>query len=279
MGLGTPAYYFVDSYQGNRGAGFEDASIVRDRNAAAALDRRKDKDNDFAGQQAMFDRMFQGGQADADRAFQGGQADATRSFQQQQTAAQRDFQGGQNAADRALQERLGLAPINAQNERFNAINPTIQTLLGSLTGGGAAGGGMFGAVGGSAPPLPQITAAPVYSQQMIDQQVNAAKANNAASTASQNRDLSAKLAGQGFGSKSPLLAALTANNQAQMMGANAAAENDIRFGSASTNAKQLLAGQTAQQQQWSDFNDQDIRRRQSQLSGVASLIGALGGLI
>lgn len=270
MPAGTPAYYYAGyspygPMAGNT-AGFENADIVRGRQMDDAAARRMDKDNEFKGGQNAADRFLTQQQGDANRAFQGGQA-----------AADRAFQGAQNDAQRNLQMQLGLAPTQLEREKFGAISPYINSILGGLTGAG--GGGMFGQVGGAPPPMPAITAAPVYSQQDTDRAVNSAKANNAQQTATQNRDLATRLGGQGFSSRSPLLASIQASNQMAQLGADASAENNIRFGNAATNARQLLAGQQAQQGQWSDFNDQDIRRRQTQMSGVASLIGALGGLL
>lgn len=266
MAIGTPAYYYANAYNGGPGRGFEDASVVNNRMALDAQARNQKNQNEFQGGQNAADRFLQQQQNDASRAFQGGQA-----------AADRQFQGAQNDANRSLQQQLGLAPIEFQREKFGAISPYITSILGGLTGAG--GQANFGTPGGMAPPLPQITAAPVYSPQMTDQAVNMAKANNAQQTATNNRDLATRLAGQGFSSHSPLLASLQASNQMAQFGADAQAENNIRFGNAQANASQLLAGQKAQQQQWSDFNDQDIRRRQTQLSGVSSLLGALGGLL
>lgn len=305
MPAGTPSYYYsgyspYGPMAGNS-TGFENSDVTVTRMNNDAKTRQQDDSQEFAGEQSAYDRLFQQQQSDADRAFKSTQSDYDRTFQGQQAQAARDaeaamqnssfsFQGtqadaqrafdaSQNDANRKLQETLGLAPTQFAREKFSAISPFITNALAGLSGSGS-GSGNFSTVGGPAVGMqPQVNAAPIYTQQMTDQMVNQAKANNAQSTATQNNAIATKLAGQGFGSRSPLLASLQAQNQAAQMSADAGAENNIRFGNAQANADQMFRGQQLQEQQFVNANDQDIRRRQSQLTGTASLIAALGGLI
>lgn len=277
MPIVTPSYYFAGANDGSWSKGFENSDVAINRANNTNARDLNNSNHDFQGAQNMYDRMFQGQQADATRGFNASQSAATRDFQGAQAAADRGFQGQQNDANRSLQQQLGLAPIEFQREKFNAIQPYINNLLGGLSGG--AGSGTFGTIGGSASAQPNISADPIYSQGMIDQQVNQAKANNAQQTATANRGVATKLAGQGFGSRSPLLASLQSQNQAAQMGSDATSENAIRFGSAKANSEQVLKGQTAQESAWNDYQDQDIRRRQTQVNGINGLLASLGGLI
>ncbi len=168
-----------------------------------------------------------------------------------------------------------LGGLSAQNEanklafaqnRFNTVFPMVGALLDNLSNE---------RVGGVNTPQPQVSTSGVYTPEMIDQQVNAAKASIAQSAASQQQQAAAKLAGQGFGGRSPLLAALQQQIQGQAMASSADQERQIRQGAAESNAKQTLAGQTLAEQQWADLQDADIRRRQAASQQISSLLSAL----
>lgn len=145
------------------------------------------------------------------------------------------------------------------NTVFGAISPFLSALNGSSTAGQFAGSG------------PAISAGPVWNPQQIQQQVNASRANTDTQTASQGRQASQSLAGRGFGSNSPLLAALQGNFAMAGAAQNADAERGIRLDSATNNAKQLLASQTAR-------SDQDIGLKKIKTDQLSALLQALGGL-
>lgn len=179
---------------------------------------------------------------------------------------------GNAAADRAVQLQLGMAPWQYKDKVFGTISPLLQQLMG---GGGTSSNGL---VGGQNPATPQVDASPIWSPRQIDQQVNAAKANNAQGADTQVRQAQTKLAGQGFGSKSPLLAALEGNIGQARMAADADVDRGIRWDAASGNAGHVLKGQAANQNAAVAFNNADIERRKTNNQYTTSLLSILGGL-
>lgn len=247
----------------------------------------------FEGQQnalqrAMTEAMqgrqlgFQGEQAAADRGFQGGQSALDRALRERMQSSQFGFQGEQAALDRTQAERLQNAalsnqltiagmPIEFARERFNQIFPMVQ---GAVAGAGTGGGAAMGSPGG-------IERAPgtVYTPGQIDQNVNAMRAGNSQAAATQQRQNAAANAAGGFGSNSPLLAAL--NNQAALgaLAANTGGERDIRLGAASANAKQGLGAASANNQARAAFEANAIDAQRNQLQSRSSLIAALAGML
>lgn len=210
----------------------------------------------ISAQRNALEKLLAGNQL----AFQSGQADK-----------QRAYEGEQRSADRNAELTLGMAPINLKRDIFNQVSPLLTGLLGQNQGGGL--------VGGANTVQPSISRGPMFSDQQINQQVNAAKSGNAQMAETANQAAAKKTAGQGFGSRSPLLAALQGQTNAARMGADADAERDIRFGAAQKNADQTYRTDQLAEQQWNDLQDADIRRRQSNLNYTTSLAGILGGLL
>lgn len=234
-------------------------------------------------QEAMQGRAlgFQGEQAGADRALQERMQGNSFNFQGTQAGLNRDFQGTQAGLDRQQQQRLqesqlqnnltiaGL-PIEFARERFNQVFPLVTGALGSATG--STGGAM-------APSGIERAPGTVFTGQQIDQNVNAMRAGNQQAAATQQRQNTAQNAAGGFGSNSPLLAAL--NNQASIgaMQANTAGERDIRLGASAANAKQGLGAATANNQARATFEANAIDSQRNQLNARTSLIAALAGML
>lgn len=174
-------------------------------------------------------------------------------------------------ADRDAQLQIGMAPWQYKDRVFGTISPLLQQLMGGQSPGGL--------VGGQNPATPQVDASPIWSPRQIDQQVNAAKANNAQSADTMTRQAQTKLSAQGFGSKSPLLAALEGNIGQARMAQDAEADRGIRWDAASGNAGHVLKGQMANQNAAVAFNDADIKRRQSNNQYATSLLSILGGMV
>jgi len=273
-----------------------------------ALDDRALRERLASGEQAFklqsqqSQQGFQSGESAADRVFQGAQNDADRYFQGQQTDKQFAFQGSQNDADR--QQALGLANIGAEttrrgqdiglqtarlpfeykrevlgqfqpkiNDTFDSINRGATDLLGYLTG-----------VGGSNLEAPALPGSQVYTDQQTQQRVNAARASGDATAAEQIRNAQRQTAAQGFGSKSPLLAALQAQIQTGAAASNADQEREIRLNSALANADQGVKVGALANQRYATQNEGDIERRRiavsarqgdaaNQISLLASLLG------
>lgn len=196
--------------------------------------------------------------ADRNRAAQVGQADADRLFGQ----ARAD-------QDRAAQLTASLAPVNFKRDVFNQVSPLLSGLL----------TGSVERVGGQSADAPSITRGPVWTDQMIQEQVNSGQAANQASADTQNRGTEARLAGQGFGTRSPLLAALQGATNMQTAAANADLARDTRWDAAQGNADQTYRTDQLATQQWQLAQDQDIARRQMQNTYSANLASVLAGLV
>lgn len=126
-------------------------------------------------------------------------------------------------------------------------------------------------------PGPQITVRGVLNPQQIQQQVNASRAANDKSTATQNQAAAAKTAGQGFGSNSPLLAALQGSNNMANLAANTANERDLRLNAAQQNAQQFLNTQSAAANVYGERQREALQARGQSLSTFNALLSALGG--
>lgn len=175
------------------------------------------------------------------------------------------------AADRANQLSIAQMPWDYKNKVFGTISP----LLTQLTGG-AAGGGQT--PGGSNLGVERVNESPIWSPQQIGQQVNAAKAGNAQNADTQMKQAQTKLTSQGFGSKSPLLAALEGNIGQARMGQDATAAREIPWQAAQGNSQQVLKAQQSNQGADVAMNAADIERRKANNSFQTSLLGILGGL-
>lgn len=216
---------------------------------------------------------FQGGQAGLDRLFQGGQADAGRLFQGQQSQLGRDFEGQQNAANRDLSLQLGMAPLNFKKDVFGQVMPLIQGLMGSGAGGSTPGAlGAFGAV-------PQVSTGGVFSDKDISGQVNNQQAKNANAQVSQGRQAAAQTAGQGFGTRSPLLAALQQGFAMNRQSQDATASREIPLQYRQANNDAMQKGQMANQGAALQGQANQVAAANSQRNYTTSLLGALAGLV
>ncbi len=184
--------------------------------------------------------------------------------QAQQADLQRQFQAQQDALNRQVQ----LAPLQFKEDTFNKLFPYLQN---GLTG-------KSNTVGGTPAPQPAFTPSPVYTNDQMNQQVNAAVAGNDQKYQTQERLQNQSQAAQGFGAQSPIMQAmrnqLMMGNQAE----NATAQRQIPFQAAQANSDSLFRGNQLQQQMWQSADQSDIARRQQQLSQFNSLIGLLGGI-
>lgn len=169
--------------------------------------------------------------------------------------------------------QASLAPTNFARERFNTVFPWAQGAIGGL----AAGGG--DRVGGAPRALPGVTTGGVWSDEQVNQQVNSQKAGIQQQAAARQQQAAQQVAGRGFGRKSPLLAGLETSIGNQAMAAGADAERQTRWDAAQGNAQQRTTGETLAQQQWKDYEDSDIRRRQVSGNNTAALLSALSGFL
>lgn len=195
--------------------------------------------------------------------------DRDRDFQVQNETANRLSGDANRAADRGVQLELGMAPINFKREVFGQISPLLSGLL---TGSTERVGGQSGAA-------PSITRGPVWTGDQIQQQVNAGQAANQATADTANRATATRLAGQGFGARSPLAAALQSSTAMQTAAANADVDRQTRWDAAQGNADSVYRGDQLATQQWQLAEDQDIRRRQMQTTYAGNLASVLAGLV
>jgi hypothetical protein len=181
---------------------------------------------------------------------------------------------GANAAQEYgsnLQYQLGQAGLAQKGAQFNDVFGALSGYLGNS--------GSSGGVGGTNTAQPTVSASPIYSPLQIAQQQNAASANAMQGAATSNQALAAKMAGQGFGSRSPALSGQQQNAMMQALAQGQTAAQNVGFTAAQQNAQQVLAGQTEQENQWNDYNQAQIGRAGVNANVYGSTVGALAGII
>jgi hypothetical protein len=204
-------------------------------------------------------------------------ASMTSSYNPMNPQAQAQYQQGLLGQEQMAQTAIEPAMLaaNLQQSRFNSVFPYLEQQTNALSGQfGTTGSGTANTAG-----QPTISAAPVYNQQQIQQQVNATRAQNDQSMNTQNRTQQQQTAGMGYGSNSPLLQALQGQNYAANLGTNTQAEQQLRTTAAQQNAQQVLAGQTEQENQFAARQSEAIQRQKNLYGVYGSLLGSLGGLV
>jgi len=165
--------------------------------------------------------------------------------------------------------KLGYANLNQSGDQFNRAYGTLSGLL--------ANPDQFGGAATSA--QPKITTGPIWTPEQIQQQVNQSTAQQVQSAQTQQQTAANKMAGQGFGSRSPALAQMQANAMSQAIANSAANAGNIRYQAAEGNAKQQLGSEQAAQSGWYADQQQDIARRGVNSQYKSSLAAALAGLV
>src|SRR5262245_18522141 len=237
---------YNQGFRGREGVAFMPQSIAGSANSAwDALGAQRQRD-------------FQGGQADQQRGLERDLAGANLAQQRYatDTAAQTARQGNR------LQYQAAIYPEQGKMNRFNQVFPLFSDALGKFGSGGMLQGG-YGRAGATGT-QPNISAAPVFSPQQIQQQVNAARSGNDQSAAGAQQRMQHRwhhqLAGPVFGTSAPPAPALRQNLYAQNLATNPGNERDIRSGAAQTNAGQVFEAQKARQQQYANRQQEEIER-------------------
>jgi hypothetical protein len=203
------------------------------------------------------------------------QADAENQRLSSQLGFNREQLAQQGALTRA-QIEASLAPTRFAQQKFDAVFPMVQGQLGNLAGQGQSWGGYTGQPAG---PRPEISDAPVYNEQQIQQNVNAQRAQTDAGTATQQRAMGNQMASRGFGSNSPLAMALNNSLMQSGMATNTANEQDLRWKAAAGNASQRLDAQKARATQDLGYLGEETKRgtvnRQQQTALISALLGSL----
>jgi hypothetical protein len=163
------------------------------------------------------------------------------------------------AAQGAQQQKLFEMQNAAKNARFNQLLP----MLGSYSGAG--GGGVAQGQLASAPaarpnlgPAPVIHGGPIWSQQAINQNLNANNARIDQATAGQQMQQAGQMAGQGFGARSPLTRALAQMGNQSAMGQKADYARQFTQGAREANANFGLQSQQAQEKQYAQRQQEGL---------------------
>lgn len=180
------------------------------------------------------------------------------------------LQASEAEKDRQLKLQMQQVSMEPTRIRQQWIERLFPQLMGQM-------GGQGQMVGGTTAPQPDFNPSPIYTDQQMQQQVNAARSQNDARTATQQRLLTDSTAARGFGGQSPAVMALSRQLGMQNMAANATAAREIPFQAAQANADSMFRGQQLQQQRWQSAEDVDIRRRQMQFNQFQSMLSLLGG--
>ncbi len=213
-------------------------------------------------------------------AFQGGQLDKQLGFQRERGLADDALrQQGYNNQQRIAQIGADASTVGArlQQDRFNQVFPYLRNELGGTGGSGQGGFGYQGQ--GQVGTQPQISDAPVYNEQQIQQQVNSQRAGNDAAAASQQRNVRQQMSARGYGANSPLAMELGVGIGNRNLQANADAERQLRFDAAGANARQVLGAQTQREAQFANRQQEDIERNKTYQSRYNAVLAALSGLV
>ncbi len=180
-------------------------------------------------------------------------------------ASQTELQKARMAADASKY------PAQLAMQRWGQLFPLVSASL-------RRGPGQLGAIGATGPG-PGINADNVLSEGQIQGQVNQMRAGNDAKAAAQTYGAQQSAAGRGLSSRSPLLSELGAAFQGQAMAASTQGEQQTRYDAAQGNAKQRLAAQTAQEQQFASRRQEEIGRQANQVKQQSALLSMLGGIV
>lgn len=186
------------------------------------------------------------------------------------------------AAQGAQQLKLGEQQNQFRQNRFNQVLPLFQQGLAGANASLQSGGPAAGPVGAG----PTIYGGPIWTQQGINQNINANNARVDQQTATNNQVRSGQMAGKGFGSRSPLAMALEQQGAQSAMGQKADYAREFVPQARQANAGYALNVGQAQEAQHASREQEAIGRQQAanQRYGIAaqqqnSLLSALGGLL
>jgi hypothetical protein len=171
--------------------------------------------------------------------------------------------------------------LDWQKQKFNTVMPMLQNQLGQANAGGVPG--QMGAPVGQ---QPHINGAPLWTQQAIQQNVNANRAQIDRSTATSNQNMRNGMAGRGLGAASPLAAALENQSNMSALGQKAdytrqflpqVRQQNAQFGLdvGNANEKQYVDANNAA----SAFQQNNIAAQRNAQQYQSSLLQALGGLL
>lgn len=196
------------------------------------------------------------------------QGNVQSKLQAQAQANQQRLQSEQLAAAQRLQDQQ----LGFQRDRFNTVYGALQNQLGALNNNAAL-------VGGQSGQGPNLGGGQIWGAQDIQQNLNANRASTDRQVATQNRDMRNNLAGRGFGSRSPLAAALEQQTNMAGMGAKADYARQFVPQARQQNAAFGLETGQARERQFASRQNEDIERRRTNANQQTSILNVLGGLI
>lgn len=182
----------------------------------------------------------------------------------QELQLERDLAGQREAGEMArasLAAEASKYPAMLQHQRYQQMLPFAMQ--------------QWNRAQGRVGPAPEISVGPIWSDAQVQQQINAGRARNDEASASQKRDTEQNLAGKGYGSRSPLLAALQGQQDMSNMSRNSDLERETRWGTAQGNKEQILKTQQARSQQYLGVEDIKQRRDAAKMQGLSALMAAL----
>lgn len=168
------------------------------------------------------------------------------------------------------QARLAQQQLAFQQNRFNRVLGLASPMLASWRSG-YQGTGPVGAE-------PTITTGPIWTNQQVQEHVNALRSQADAGTASQIRNLRNELSGRGFSANSPLAMAFQQQALMNNLAAGSDLERQARWEAAQENATHLLKSQAAREQQYANRQQEEIERNKVRTGFLASILGALLGM-
>lgn len=136
--------------------------------------------------------------------------------------------------------------------------------------------------GGSSPfttPQPGIDTSGIWSPDQIQQRVNASTANTDRAAATQIRGQQQSAGAKGFGTQSPLVAALQQQALGQAAGTNAEQDNSIRWNAAEGNRKMVLDAEKARLDAWAQAQNARNQWWNIQSGRDNALIAAMAGIL
>jgi hypothetical protein len=177
------------------------------------------------------------------------------------------------AAQGAQQQSLLKQQNDYKNQRFGQVMPLFQQAMNGMAQS------QRGLVGGDSGQGPHIPGGPIWSQDAVQQNLNANRAQIDQQTATNNKTMQGNMAGKGFGARSPLAMALEQQGAQSGMAQKADYAREFVPQTRQANATFGLQVGQAQENQFAQRQSEDIARRQALASTQNSLLQALGGLM
>lgn len=141
------------------------------------------------------------------------------------------------------------------------------------------GGGGSGRSWGNNTPQPSIDTSGIWSPAQVQQRVNASAADTNRGAATAIRGQEANAAARGYGTGSPLAAAMRQMGLGQAAQTNAQQGNDVRWNAAAGNRQTKLDAETARSNAWAQAQNARNQQWQIDSSNRNALLAAMSGMV